>query len=352
MPGRARWLRKLAEPNVTLVVIDPIPDPYSLGRAELVIPSPPHVAAAKLYQNGEWRLTLSVPQKRQAKETRTDATIVYDAMAGVARRLRADAGVRAAHPDLARHADSGYLRARFEEGLERVDGEVSRPQLWERILAYMDAGPGRTGKLYCLPAGEDGRPIAWAELLERGSVVYGGVGRTRYRLDPDDPGCTPFRDIFGRPGRFRFFVPTEADLAVPAGTILNSRRSTLTDDAARVRFAIATFNSGKATTAVDMPDENPLHVSLELAARLGLATGERARVTNVETGDSLVLPVVVTDRVKGDACYASFHKCRAEVEGGRYLNALTSHTGRCPYTSQSSFKATAVRVERFAGERA
>jgi len=355
MPGRSRWIRKLEAPGTTLVVVDPIPDPYSLARAALVIPSPPHAAAAKLYQNGEWRLTVSVPQKRAAPETRTDATIVYDAAASIARRLREDAGARAAHPDLARHADSGYLRARFEPperggGLPRVDGEVGRPALWERVLAYMDAGPGRTGKLYCRPEHEDGRPVAWAELLERGSVVYGGVGRTRFRLDPDDPACTPFRDIYGRPGRFRFFLPTEADLALPEGIVLNSGRSTLQDDPARIRFAVATFNSGKATPAVDMPDENPLHVSIPLAARLGLETGGRARVTNVETGESLALPVVVSDRVKGDACYASFHKSRAEVERGLYLNALTSHTGRCPYTSQSSFKATIVRIERLTEE--
>jgi anaerobic selenocysteine-containing dehydrogenase len=344
--GRPRWLRKLEDAGTTLVVVDPIPDPFTLERATLVIPSPPHAAAAKLYQNGEWRLSLSIPRKRAPRETRSDATIIYDTMAEISRRLREDAFVRAAHPDLARHADSGYLRARFEPPqsggeLRRIDGEVERAQLWARIQAYMGGG---VGPLYCRPEHADGRPIAWSELLDAGSIVYGGVGTTRYRLD--DAGAAPFRDIFRRPRKFTFFTPTERDLAVPEGIILNSGRSTLSDDRTAIRFATASFNSGKATPAVDMPDENPLHVSLSLAQRLGLGTGDRARVTNVETGASLDLPVVVTDRVKGEATYVSFHKCRAELEQGRYLNTLTSHTGRCPYTSQSSLKSTVVQIER------
>jgi ferredoxin-NADP reductase len=345
MMERPRWLRKLEDSGTTLVVVDPIPDPYSLRRAALVLPSPPHPATTKLYQNGEWKLALSVPLKRAAPETRSDATILYDVMAEIDRRLLADPAVAAAHPDLARHARSGYLRRRFGAGLPRVDGEASRPHLYARILDYLGGG---SGPLYCRPEHADGRPIEWAELLARGSVVYGGVGATRYRLDYDDPETVPFRDVFRRPRRFTFFVPTPDDLRIPGGIILNSGRSSLSEDPDRVRFAIGTFNSGKGTPTVDMPEENPLHVSPALAERLGLRTGQAARVTGVETGESLVLPVLVTDRVKGETVYVSFHKCRAEVEGGRYLNTLTSHTGRCPYTGQTSVKATAVTIERVA----
>ncbi|MBI4640020.1 MAG: hypothetical protein HY731_04965, partial [Candidatus Tectomicrobia bacterium] len=348
MMGRSRWIQKLESPGTTLVVVDPIPDPFTLRRADLIIPSPPHAAAAKLYQNGEWRLTLSIPRKRAPRETRTDATIVYDAMAEISRRLREDATLRAAHPDLARHAESGYLRERFEPpewggGLLRVESEVSRPQLWERILTYMGGG---VGPLYCRPEHADGQPIAWEELLQSGSIIYGGVGTTRYRLDYDDPNHVPFRNVFRQPRKFTFFVPTDQDLELPTGVILNSGRSTLTDDRVRMRFAISTFNSGKATPSVDMPDENPLHVSPLLAEKLGLSTGDQARVSNIETGESLILPVVVTDRVKGETVYVSFHKSRAEIEQGHYLNMLTSHTGRCPYTSQSNLKATKVLIER------
>lgn len=348
MMERSRWVRKLEARDTALVVVDPIPDPFTLAKADLVIPSPPHGAAAKLYQNGEWRLTLSTPRKRAPEQTRSDATILYDTMAEVSRQLRQDAAVAAAHPDLAALAASGYLRRRFESPehdgeLIRVDGEVSRPQLWDRVIDYMSDG---SGPLYCRPDHPDGSPITWNEILEGGSIVYGGVGTRRYRLDYDDLEHTPFADIYRQPRKFMFFLPTETDLELPGGTVLNSGRSTMSDDRQRIRFATATFNSGKATPLTGMPDENPLYVSPSLAARHDLTTGEMAKVTNVDTDESLVLPVVVSDRIKGDSLYVSFHKSRAELEQGRYLNTLTSHAGRCQYTAQSNFKVTQVSIER------
>ena len=353
MLGRVRWINKLKAANTTLVVVDPIPDPFTVANAELIIPSPPHAAAAKLYQNGEWRLSLSSPLKQRAPETRTDATIVYDVMAEISQRLRNDADLRQQWPDLGRLSDSGYFQQRFESaesggGLDRLDGEVSRPQLWARIQDYMTGSnvPGGFGPLYCRPEHADGQPITWDEILQQGEIIYGGVGTTRYRLDYDDPAHVPFRDIWRRPGRFKFFVPTEADLSLAEGLILDSGRSPLSDDKKRIHFAVATFNSGKATTGVDLPDENPLYVSLSLAAELGLSAGDFVRVTGTDTQAALVLPVIPTSRVRGRTLYISFHKCKAEIEQGRYLNDLTSHLGRCPYTAQSNFKLTRVTLEK------
>jgi len=348
MMERDRWVAKLEDPRNRLVVIDPVPDPFTLERADLVIPSPPHGAAAKLYQNGEWRFSLSVPPKRAPAQTRTDATLLYDTMAEISARLTDDRPTSIAHPDLGALATSGYLRRRFEApavggALRRRDGEVDRSQLWDRIMAYLSGG---SGPLYCRPEHPDGTPLAWADITAAGSVVSGGVGTTRYVLDYDDPDSVPFRDVYRRPRRFTFFVPTEADLALPTGIVVNSGRSTMSDDRQRIRFATATFNSGKATPATGMPDDNPLHISAQLAARRGLVTGDRALVTNIETGASVVLGVVVSNRVKGEGTYVSFHKSRAELDEGRYLNTLTSHTGRCPYTSQSNLKSTLVDIER------
>jgi len=351
---RERWIRKLTDPDSTLVVVDPVPDPFSLAHADLIIPSPPHAAAPKLYQNGEWRLTLSIPWKQAAAETRSDPTIIYDVMAAISRRIRSDSVLRMIHPDLGYHSQTGYLRQRYEGtedggGLPRVDGEVSRRHLWERLVGYLDGGEGRKGRLYCYPTGADGEAISWDELVEKGNVVYGGVGTTRYRLDPDDPDCQPFADLFGDPVGFEFFEPTDGDLAIPEGTIFNSGRSAVSNDPKDVAFATATFNSGKATPREDMPDHNPLCVGETKAAELGLRTGDLARVTSVETGAFLDLPVRVTDRVVGDAVYVSFHKSRAQVEDGVYINHLTHHAGRCPYTSQTNFKVTQVTVERAPG---
>lgn len=358
MMNRPKWLEKLSDPATTLVVVDPIPDPYTIENAELIIPSPPHPATTKVYQNGEWKLTLSVPQKAAPKETRSDATIVYDLMAEITERLARDEALRRAHPELVRHLESGYLRRRFcapgfsdDEygigGLLRVEGEVSRPQLWKRVLGYLGATEGGShGPLYCLPTHADGRLVEWSDLLDQPGVVYGGVGVHRYKLDYDDPAAVPFRDVYRRPGRYRFFVPTEVDLELPEGILLNSGRSTLSDDKELVRFASTTFNSGKATPIVGMPDNNPLYVSPQLAARLSLRTGDDARITNRETGDSIVLPVVVSDRVKGQMIYTSFHKTKAQIERGLTVNTVTSHRGRCPYSNQTKLKVQSVTVER------
>jgi ferredoxin-NADP reductase/anaerobic selenocysteine-containing dehydrogenase len=343
MMERDRWLRKLKDSDTQLVVIDPIPDPFSVEQADLIIPSPPHPATTKIYQNGEWKMSLSVPQKKAPPETRSDVTIIYDVMAEITRRLETDEAVAAAHPDLARHAKSGYLSQRFGEGLKRIEGEVSRSQLWQRILDYMNGG---SGPLYCAPEHPDGLPIQWDELLEQGSIIYGGVGTHRYTLDYDRPDYSPFGDIFRQPRKFEFFTPTEVDLNFPDGVILNSGRSGLLDNRERIRFATSSFNSGKATPAVNMPDENPLHISPSLAKRHRVKTGDFMRITGRHTGNSLVLPIIVTNRVKGDSTYVSFHKSRAQIEKNHYVNIVSSHEGRCPYCAQTSVKATQVLLER------
>lgn len=348
MMGRPRWIEKLKSSRTRLVVVDPVPDPFSLSEADLILPSPPHPATPKLYQNGEWRLSLSIPQKRAPKETRSDATILYDVMAEIARRVENDPAVAQAHPDLARHAGTGYLAQRFGNGLPRVEGEVSRPHLWSRVMNYMSGG---SGPLYCRPDHADGTPITWEDLLRNGALLYGGVGKNRYVLDYDRDGHEPFADVYRRPRKFRFFTPTAEDLALPEGVLLNSGRSTLSDDPARIRFATSTFNSGKATPIVDMPDENPLYLSPALAERLNIRNGHSVRLFAANGASSITLPAVVSDRVKGDTVYVSFHKNRAEIEDGRYLNDVTSHVERCAYSSQTRVKASAVRLEPVPAQR-
>lgn len=350
MPNRQRWLQKLNDINNSLVVVDPIPDPWSIKNADLIIPSPPHPATTKLYQNGEWRLSLSIPQKLAPKETRSDATIIYDLMAEITRRLENTPDMAADNADLMPHVRSGYLHGRFcapvegrPGGLTRIDGEVSRVELWDRVQSYLHGG---SGPLYCSFDHADGRPIQWQELLDAGSLIYGGVGENRYLLDYENPNSTPFRDIYRNPSKFRFFLPTQADLAIPEGIIFNSGRSTLTDDRQRIHFATSTFNSGKATPVVKIPDEHPLFVPPRLADRLGLVSGEMARVTGVDNGASIELPVVISDRVKGDSVYVSFHRSKAQDARGLYINDVTDHVARCPYSAQSQLKVPLVTLAR------
>jgi ferredoxin-NADP reductase/anaerobic selenocysteine-containing dehydrogenase len=343
MMDRRRWIAKLKDPRCRIIVIDPIPDPFTLEFADLIIPAPPHIAATKLYQNGEWKLSLSVPGKHAAAETRTDATIIYDMMAAVARRLTADESLRSTHSDLAVHLASGYLESRFGGGLERMDREVNRAQLWQRIQDYMAGG---RGPLYCRPEHADGRLIDWGELVQNGAVVYGGVGVNRYVLDYDHPERRPFADIFRVPRDFSFFLPTEADLHIPHGMILNSGRSSMSSDRKGIQFATASFNSGKATPLVNMPDDNPCHISPMLAAKLGIVEGDSIRVTGRGSGAAIELPAVITDRVKGETAYVSFHKSRAQIEDGVYVNDVTTAEERCSYCSQTSLKSSLVVFER------
>ena len=351
MMNRERWLAKLELESTTLVVVDPIPDPFSLKNAHLVIPSPPHAATPKLYQNGEWRMTLSMPRRERAEQTRSDATIIYDTMGEISRRIRTDSMLRMVHPDLGLHSQSGYLRRRFEpperEGLlPRHDGEVCRAHLWQRVLDYLGDASERRGELYCMPRDDSGEEISWERLLREGNLLYGSVGTRRYLLDYSDPAAVPFKDIFGAPGSFRFFTPSEDDLSIPQGVVLNSGRASMTSRPADLRYAINTFNSGKATPADDMPKEHPLHLSLLLAEELEISNGDSVRVTNLDTGRSMVFRALRNARLSGKLLYFPFHKDRAQLQDERYINTITSHVQRCPYTAQTRFKATEVSISR------
>ena len=163
---------------------------------------------------------------------------------------------------------------------------VSRSSTGSGFRATWPSGCGGSGPLYCSFDHADGTPIGWDELVEQGSLIYGGVGESRYMLDYDDPEAMPFRNIFREPGAFEFFYPTEEDLALPDGILFNSGRSSLSDDRGRIHFATSTFNSGKATPVVTIPDEHPLYVSPYLAERTGLETGDTAKVTSSTNGNS------------------------------------------------------------------
>ncbi|PKL76745.1 MAG: hypothetical protein CVV27_08645, partial [Candidatus Melainabacteria bacterium HGW-Melainabacteria-1] len=273
--------------------------------------------------------------------------ILYDLMACIGRQLRASRSLWLQHPDLAQLIRDGYFSQRFEAPeLRRIDGEVSRPQLWERIQAYY-AGDGEQDRsLYCRPLHADGRPVSWDDLLTQGSLIHGGVGSHRQRLDYTDPAAVPFADIYGQPVKYRFFVPHEQDLALARGLILCTGRSALSEQSARTAFAVNTFNSGKLSPPYELPAENPLYISQMLAERYNLAEGDRVWVTNRDTRLAMVLTVMPTSRLKGESVYLSIHKNRAEFEQSRYPNLLTSHRLRCPYTGQTGHKLTRVELRK------
>lgn len=350
MVDRGRWKDKLSARETTLVVIDPMPGPFFLRHAALCLPTAPEVASARLYQNGEWRLTLAFPRRTAPPETRTATTLLYDTMAEVSRSLREEEDFREGHPDLASYSAQGYLQSRFEPpdwnwggGLERIDGEVSRFQLWDRIQSYLTGTEETRGPLYCRPEHSDGVPLNWDEILSAGSLIYGGVGKNRHRQG----GCerAPFQDIYREPVSFRFFVPKEGDLRIPNGIVLNTGCSTLSDNVAWIRFAISSFHSSKVLDSLDMPKHKPLFISQTLADEMGFKKDQKVKVSNVETGRTLILKVEPTSRLKGHMAYLSYHHSHAEIQQDSYINILSYRSVRCAYSGLPYLKSTLITLE-------
>ena len=346
MMNRPRWLRKLTAQQTQFIVIDPAPDDFALKHAALILPTPPHVASTKLFQSGEWRLSLSLPRRRPSSQTRSDTTIVYDLMASIAGVLRNKRSLGVQHPDLMQLMASGYMQERFEaEGLPRFEGEVSRALLWERIQKYFSGELGNGLPLYCRPEDSDGTAITWNDLMEKGHLLHGGIGENRQILDYTQPENAPFQDLYRQAVPYRFFTPTEADLEIPRGLILSTGRSSLQEDEPD-KDKYEPFNFDKLVSPDHLPASNPLFVSFMLAERYSLSLGDKVWVTNRETRHSEVLKVIPTSRLKGETIYLRIHKNREELERGRHVNLLTSHRIRCPYTGQSGHKLTRVELQK------
>lgn len=346
MMNRARWLRKLKDGQTQFVVIDPSPDAFSLAHAALILPVAPHVASTKVYQNGEWQLSLSLPRRRAPGQTRSDTTLIYDLMATIARMLRQSATLRMQHPDIANLIQTGYIPRRFEaRGLPRYEGEVDRALLWQRIQDYFSGKHGNGLPLYCRPEHASGEPIRWEELVKAGHLKHGGVGVHRQRLDYEQ-GTLPFTDIYRQPVRYRFFVPTAEDIQLPRGIILNSGRASLSENPEEQLFSQMTVNSGKRSYPQEIPEDNPLYVSLMLAERYNLQAGDRVWITNRATRQSMVMRVIPSARLKGETVYLSIHKNRKEIQEERYVNLLTSHRNRCPYSGQTGLKCAQVELQK------
>jgi len=349
MMNRSRWLSKLKARQTQFVVIDPAPDAFALKYAALILPAAPHVASAKLFQNGEWRLSLSLPRRKAPSQTRSDATIIYDLMATISRMLSQQPSLWLQHPDLAQLIRQGYLQQRFEpSGLPREEGEVSRAVLWARIQDYFSGTQGNGLPLFCRPEHADGQAVSWDDLLTQGNLVHGGVGSTRQRLDYDQPEQLPFSNLYREPVRYRFFVPSEADLDIPRGIILSTGRAALQDPDTPPEQDVTrtSFNFSRLSTSQELPAENPLFVSHMLAERYNLNEGDRVWVTNRDTRSAMVLKVQPTSRLKGETVYLSIYKNQAELEQQRDPNLLTSHRIRCPYTGQTGHKLTRVELQR------
>lgn len=343
----ARWMRdhdlwreRLRRREVTLVVIDPMPGPFLLGHAALCLPTPPAVSRHQLSQNGEWRLIQAYPRRRAPAETRSEATMLYDALAEISRNLRESEDYRLAHPDLASLASEGYLQERFEAPeagwggqLSRIDDEVSRAQLWERIQTYL----GGETPLFCRPEGADGEPLAWSELLRAGSVLH----------SPRRQDATGFGDLHNQPGQFRFFVPQAEDFELPNSVLLNIGSAIPDPTPAEVRFAIASSGSAGTLLLENLPAERVLYVSASLAAKEGLSDGEIVSLHHSDA-EASEFAIRVSDWLKGEMVYLHHYMTEPERKGELVIPWLRFKVDSCAYSQVPLLKKVQVRLTRAA----
>lgn len=354
MMNSTRWQRKLLDPRVKFVVVDPFPDAFSLKYAALIIPTSPPTASLRLSQSGEWRLNLSWPRHQAPKQMRSDVTLIYDCMTMLIQLLQKDVSLGLRHPDLSRLLQSGYLQRRFAPAalgglLNRQEGEVNRAQLWQRIQNYWT---GQTGQrpLYCRPEDAEGNPLSWREILRTGSLIHGGVGSRRLLLNYARPHDLPFANALREPQKFKFFLPQASDLSLISGIILNTGRSHLSEQEADLAWTEVAFNACKTSPSAHRPQETLAFISLSLAERLNIKPYDRIWVTHRETRESQVMKVIPSKRLKGELLYLTIHPSWEDEQKQQSLNQLTSQIQRCPYTGQASLKLTRVTIEKLESE--
>lgn len=322
MRDHAKWGAKLRHHDTTLVVLDPQPGPLLLRYAALCLPTPPQVADQPLLQDGEGRLLQALPRRQAPPETRTAATVLYDALAEVSMRLRAEGELREAHPDLAELSQSGWLQGRFEAPdnggggqLERLAGEVSRPQLWERMQHYLGAETPLLAQTL----------LSWEELLAN-QDVYPAL--TPLVVENDRLVCL---DEHGQSVRFRFFVPQEADIQIPSGVLLQIGSVQPEASEAAVRYAIAAAGCGAGLQHPHLPARRELYVSETLAARQGLANGDTVWLEQAGA-EALACPIRITRWLKGEMVYFHHYPTREELQGEATVPWLRFNAPLCPYT--------------------
>ena len=104
------------------------------------------------------------------------------------------------------------------------------------------------------------------------------------------------------------------------------------------------YQSGAQTRRIDVLNETAPHAFVELhpflATRLGVADGERVRVSS-RRGEAL-LRARVTDTIREDTVFVPFHWA------GRQRGNLLTSDALDPTSRMPSFKVCAARVDRLA----
>ena len=75
-----------------------------------------------------------------------------------------------------------------------------------------------------------------------------------------------------------------------------------------------------------MPYESPSPISPMAAEAFDLETGNGAEVAGRESGGSVILSIMATNRVKGQTLYTSFHKSRSKMEHDIFVHIVGEST--------------------------
>lgn len=346
MRDYALWNEKLIHMDATLVVLDPLPGPLLLRHAALCIPPPPEVSNHRLCLNSEWRYVNKLPRRQAPAETRSETTVLYDTMAEISRLLRSDPDFRAGHSDLNALLEDGYLQTRFEPPewgwggqLERLEGEVSREQLWHRIQNYL--GHDKLDKALQLRAeAQDGKALSWSDALQAGSCLQG----QRRRVHGADAPL--FQDIHREGVSFRFFTPTDGDIKIPAGTLLNMGSSFPDGTYNQVRYAIAANSTGALLEHESLPQQRTLSISEQLAEEYGLQDGDRVLLSQDADVLSIEMPVQISKDIKGKMVYTHHYPTRDELEAQVSFPWLRFQAPVCEHSNVPLLKQTPISLQK------
>ncbi len=317
------WYRKLKDSDASLIVIDNMPGPFLKKHATLCLPALPDLANAQVYQSSEGRFHTRLPRRQAPAQMRSETTIFYDTMAEISRNLRQNGRYRKAHPDLARLSESGYLAQRFEavskqnkNGLKRIQGEVNRKQLWQRILDYSQHG----GILASSPQTQPGQVASWQELQDPESRVY------------NNPAGLLSQGLCQETRAFQFFVPQQTDFDLPQQTVLVTGSTLPSPLQSQVAFALQANFSQRKYWHQALPEQRLLYISAYSAKKWDLIDGDQVRLQALQTPLSPFYPIRISNWLKGDIVYFDHYLSVAEIHQTAPFPWTRFPVSICPYS--------------------
>lgn len=378
-PDLDAWHDKLRRSFV--VACDPFEVPGVREFADVLLPVRTHAESDGTYLNGERRFQplRAVSAPPAGVEARSDVTLLVELSAAIADRLvpmdqqltdvnerylenRQRSWWSALLPwDDRRRYDDGApeladIHRRVRQGNRDLDprpilrnfannygrdaqGEVLISEVWSEVQRASQ-------QMYNEFSDGEGQPISWQRLSDERDLLWGGARRYlrgETNREDGDEGAIFERRFKSELGRARLVIPRgELRAPVPVGGDrfnLITGRGTIGERSER--YGIGVFNSGvKAGAEAEPPARHPLFVHPEDAARMGIAAGDRLRVTS-RVG-ALEREAALSEAVPPGHLFLSFYP-----DGERGTpNRIVPSDSYCPHVFQPTIKVLEVTLER------